>query len=67
MKIRKCPNFKSKKEFALSYKVVGSGIEQRNFSGKLQFNERSTTDIVDNYVSCLNCKALIELEKVKTD
>jgi hypothetical protein len=65
--LRKCPHCKSNKGFEMSYVIKGSGHEIRDFKGNVIDAVRHSADDLDNYVTCLDCKKLIEIEKVRHD
>jgi len=63
-KIRKCPFCKSKKGFEITFWLGGIDKIQSDFNGNILNREREGTDKLDLFASCLNCKKLIEVEKL---
>jgi DNA-directed RNA polymerase subunit RPC12/RpoP len=66
-KYRKCPHCKSKIGFEIRYTIHGFGSETKTFTGKVVGSEREVNDKIDMWASCLNCKKLIESEKLQID
>lgn len=66
-KYRQCPHCKSKKGFSYNYVIGGFGTIAMDFKGKLISTERSGSDDLDKYTTCLSCNKDIEIDRLQTD
>ncbi len=61
---RRCPHCKSTQGFSLTVYLGGTECKQVGFNGKVINVDRSGTDDIEKYASCLNCGKMIPTDKL---
>lgn len=61
---RKCPHCGGKTGFEVTVSLGGTEIKKVKFSGKVFEDTRDGTDDIEDKAICLDCKKLIDTEKL---